>query len=88
MLLQYLPISFRLVNELHERLPEEVRERTKRPGRLRDVQDRIGRPGSSIRDARFLPSPPDRLRDLLYDWEKFVNEPGDMPPLAHALPAS
>ena len=76
-----LPISYRLINEVHERLMQGVRGENNRPGRLRDVQVWIGRPGSSIRDARFVPPPPDRLRDLLYDWERFVNEPSDMPPL-------
>ena len=76
-----LPISFRLINEVHERLMQGVRGENKRPGRLRDVQVWIGRPGSSIRDARFVPPPPERLRDLLYDWERFVNEPSDVPPL-------
>ena len=76
-----LPISLRLINEVHERLMQGVRGENKRPGTLRDVQVWIGRPGSSIRDACFVPPPPDRLRDLLYDWERFVNEPSDMPPL-------
>ena len=79
--LESLPISFRLINEVHERLMQGVRGENNRPGTLRDVQVWIGRPGSSIRDARFVPPPPDRLRDLLYDWERFVNEPSDVPPL-------
>ncbi len=79
--LDEIPISFRLINEIHERLMRGVRGENKLPGQLRNGQVWIGRPGSSIRDARFVPPPPDLLRDLLFDWETFVNEPGEMPPL-------
>ena len=76
-----LPISFRLVNELHAHLMRNVRGYTKRPGELRTEQVWIGASTSPIREARFVPPPPEYLRDLFYDWEKFVNGPTDMPPL-------
>ena len=79
--LDRLPISFRLVNETHERLMMGVRGGEKRPGEFRTGQVWIGAPGSSIRNARFVPPPPDMLRDLFLDWENFVNEPLEMPPL-------
>ncbi|MYA61372.1 MAG: Fic family protein [Dehalococcoidia bacterium] len=76
-----LPISLRLINEVHERLLTGVRGQDKRPGELRDEQVWIGPPGSSIKNARFIPPPPGYVRDLLYDWEKFANERMDMPVL-------
>ena len=76
-----LPISFRLANELHERLLAGVRGQDKRPGELRRQQVWIGAPGSPIREARFIPPPPACLRDLLHDWESFANKSTDMPPL-------
>ena len=79
--LETLPISYRLVNEIHLRLLEGVRGQDKLPGQFRDVQVWIGAPRSAIYNARFVPPPPDRLRDLFHDWEKFVNEPTQMPPL-------
>ena len=79
--LESIPISFRLVNELHRRLLEGVRGQDKRPGEFRDTQVYIGSPNSSIQEARFIPPPPRCLRDLFYDWESFVNEPTDMTPL-------
>ena len=79
--LNTLPISFRLVNELHERLMAGVRGADKMPGRFRTVQVWIGAPGSPIRDARFIPPPPERLRDLFFQWESFVNESRNLPPL-------
>ena len=79
--LDQIPISLRLVNEVHERLLAGVRGEEKRPGELRDVQVFIGPPDSSIADARFIPPPPGYVRDLLYDWEKFANESMYMPSL-------
>ena len=76
-----LPISFRLVNEIHERLMRGVRGQEKRPGELRSQQVWIGAPDSPIQEARFIPPPGRYLRDLFYDWEIFVNESTDMPPL-------
>ena len=79
--LDSLPISFRLANELHERLLTGVRGQDRRPGQLRTLQVWIGAPGSSIQEARFIPPPPAYLMDLFHDWEKFANEPTDTPPL-------
>ena len=80
-MLDRLPISFRLVNEVHQRLMTGVRGEEKRPGEFRTGQVWIGTPGSSIRNARFVPPPPDRLRKVFLDWESFANEPLLMPPL-------
>ena len=79
--LEALPISYRLVNEIHSRLLDGVRGQDTLPGQFRDVQVWIGAPRSTIHDARFVPPPPNRLRDLFYDWEKFANESTQMPPL-------
>lgn len=79
--LNSLPISYRLVNELHERLMAGVRGENKMPGRFRTTQVWIGAPGSRIQDARFVPPPPERLRDLFFQWESFVNESHNLPPL-------
>ena len=80
-LLEELPISLRLVNELHAVLMSGVRGGETRPGELRDGQVWIGSPGSLIRDARYVPPPADRLRDLLLDWEWFVNKSDSLPVL-------
>ena len=79
--LESLPISFRLVNELHERLMAGVRGENMRPGHFRTTQVWIGSPGSHIQEARFIPPPPERLRDLFFEWENFVNESHNLPPL-------
>ena len=79
--MEKLPISLRLVNQIHENLLTGVRGQEKRPGELRPGQVWIGAPGSLIQNARFIPPPPDRLRDLFLDWERFANEFLEMPPL-------
>ena len=79
--LNSLPISFRLVNELHERLLAGVRGQDKGPGEFRKQQVWIGVPNSPIHEARFIPPPAEYLRDLFHEWERFVNEDTDMPPL-------
>ena len=80
-LLNTLPISLRLVNRVHESLLTDVRGNEKRPGELRNAQVWIGHQGADIRDARFVPPPPHMLSELLLDWERFVNEESDLPPL-------
>ena len=80
-LLNTLPISLRLVNRVHESLLTGVQGDEKRPGELRNAQVWIGHQGADIRDARFVPPPPHMLSELLLDWERFVNEESDLPPL-------
>ncbi|MBI2171812.1 MAG: Fic family protein [Chloroflexi bacterium] len=80
-LLNRLPISLRLINQVHERLLRGVRDEDKRPGELRTEQVHIGVPGTPIEEARYVPPPADVVRDLLLDWERFANEDTLLPPL-------
>ncbi len=80
-LLPKLPICTRLTNELHAILLEGVRGEDRSPGKIREVQNWIGTRGTAIGDARYIPPPPDLVPDLLGDWEKFVNEDPEIPPL-------
>lgn len=80
-LLDELPISVRLMNQVHSVLMRGVRGGEMRPGELRNEQVWIGPPGTPIEDARYVPPPASLVRDLLLDWEQFVNEPGALPAL-------
>ncbi len=80
--LRSLPLSLRLVRELHEKLMRGVRGDTATPGQFRRSQNWIGAPGSTISNASFVPPPPDRLMDCLSAWEKFLHD-GSLPPLVH-----
>ncbi|MEX2238869.1 MAG: Fic family protein [Dehalococcoidia bacterium] len=80
-LLERLPISVRLVNQVHETLMRGVRGGEWLPGEPRKEQVWIGAPGTPIEQARFIPARPDRILDCLADWERFVNEESQLPPL-------
>ena len=78
-----LPLSLRLVRELHERLMRGVRGDAATPGEFRRSQNWIGPPGSTLSDASFVPPPPELLMDCLGSWEKFLHD-DTQPPLVHA----
>jgi Fic family protein len=74
-----LPLSRRLLREMHRRLMAGTRDRDRSPGEVRTTQNWIGEPGSTIETARFVPPPPAELAALLADWERFANEDPEMP---------
>jgi Fic family protein len=73
-----LPISTRLLREMHKRLMAGVRGRELAPGEFRSTQNWIGPPGSTIESAPFVPPPPSELPGLLSDWERFAHEQPEM----------
>jgi Fic family protein len=84
--LRTLPLSLRLVKELHEKLMLEVRGNSATPGEFRRSQNWIGPAGQALAEATFIPPPPERLMDCLGDWEKFLHD-HRLPPLVHAAVA-
>jgi Fic family protein len=74
-----LPLSTRLLCEMHRRLMDGVRGRELAPGELRTSQNWIGAAGSTIETAQFVPPPPGELGRLLSDWERFAHEEPEMP---------
>lgn len=80
--LSSLPLSLRLVRELHERLMTGVRGGHATPGEFRRSQNWIGRAGETLAQAKFVPPPPDSLGEHLGAWEKFLHE-RMLPPLVH-----
>jgi cell filamentation protein, protein adenylyltransferase len=76
-----LPLSVRLIREMHSRLLAGVRGRERMPGEFRTSQNWVGGAGSTIETARFVPPPPDELPALLADWERFAHEDVDLPVL-------
>ena len=79
--LSELPISQRLMSELHAVLMQGVRGRDKRPGELRNIPVYVGSPTDSAETAVFVPPQPPALPALLSDWERFANEPPRLPVL-------
>ncbi|MDQ6775610.1 MAG: Fic family protein [Actinomycetota bacterium] len=76
-----LPLSNRMLLEIHRRLLSGVHGAGRRPGEFRASQNWIGRPGSTLNTASFVPPPPDAVVPALADWERFANEEPDMPVL-------
>ena len=75
-----IPICVRLVRELHEKLMTGVRGQQTAPGQFRKTQNWIGKPGSTIQTASFIPPPPGEVEPCLAAWERFLHE-SDLPPL-------
>jgi Fic family protein len=67
------PFNLNLLLTLHGVLLDSVRGRDKARGQFRAVQNWIGRPGSSIREATYIPPAPSRLGPLLDNWEKYYH---------------
>jgi cell filamentation protein, protein adenylyltransferase len=82
--LETLPLSTRLIREMHGVLLAGVRGRERQPGELRTTQNWIGSPGATIETATFVPPPPGELARLLSDLERFVHEDPQLPPLVQA----
>jgi Fic family protein len=67
------PFNLNLLLELHAILLDSVRGQDKARGRFRTVQNWIGRPGTPIDDAYFVPPDPATLPDLLAKWESYYH---------------
>jgi Fic family protein len=78
--LKKLPLCARLTRELHEKLMTGVRGQQSVPGQFRKTQNWIGKPGSTIATASYIPPPPGEIEPCLAAWEKFLNE-SRLPPL-------
>ena len=76
-----LPLSLRLVREVHERLMVGVRGDRATPGELRRTQNWIGPAGSTPATAPYVPPPPDSMEECLDNWERFLHQRGILPDL-------
>ncbi len=69
--LKSLPLSLRLINEVHKILLSGVRGYSKTPGEIRISQNWISGDGSDINTASFVPPPAHMIGDLLSDLQKY-----------------
>jgi cell filamentation protein, protein adenylyltransferase len=77
--LETLPLSLRLLREIHGRLLAGGRGSEKSPGEFRRSQNWIG--GRLLADATFVPPPPHEMNIALGDLERFLHDPGGLDPL-------
>ena len=76
-----LPLSLRLIREMHERLMAGVRGRHLTPGEFRRSQNWIGQAGSTLADASYVPPPVAEMEAALSDLERYLHAPSPLPPL-------
>ena len=76
-----LPLSLRLIRELHERLMTGVRGEHQTPGEFRRSQNWIGAPGCTLNDATYVPPPPVDMLETLDALERFFHADSSLPPL-------
>jgi Fic family protein len=79
--LKELPVSVRLIREIHAELMQGVRGGQLRPGELRTSQNWIGPAGCTLREAIFVPPPPHEVPRALADLERFLHTDTTLPVL-------
>ena len=79
--LEQLPISLRLIREIHGVLLEDVRGAERTPGEFRTSQNWIGPAGSSLAQATYVPPPPSEMQRALGELESFLHGHDALPTL-------
>lgn len=74
-----LPLSLRLIKDVHRILMDGVRGADQTPGEFRTIQNQIGWP------ARFVPPPPEHLAATLDDFERYMHAKDSFDPLVRAF---
>ncbi|MEK7448597.1 MAG: Fic family protein [Planctomycetota bacterium] len=76
-----LPLSLRLIKELHRILLTGTRGEAQNPGEFRTRQNWIGSKNSTLATARFIPPPPEEMNQALNALEKYLHQPKAYPVL-------
>ncbi len=74
-----LPVSTRLIREMHGHLMDGVRGQEKNPGEIRTTQNWIGHGGSTLNNAVFVPPPPHEVGPALAGLENFIHDERTLP---------
>jgi Fic family protein len=77
--LDELPVSLRLIREIHQKLMEGVRGEIWTPGEFRRTQNWIGPAGSILETAPYVPPPVDEMIEALHQLEQFIHAPSELP---------
>ncbi len=78
--LEELPMSLRLLREIHGQLLQNVRGSEKSPGEFRRTQNWIGAFGCSLETATFVPPPVEEMKEALWNLEEYINSSSDYTP--------
>ena len=82
--LKDLPVSSRLLKEMHAILLNNVRGSSKNPGEFRTSQNWIGHPGANLNNAEFVPPPPHEMHNCMGELEKYIHNDDGLPELIRA----
>ena len=74
-----LPLSLRLIREIHHILMTDVRGSERTPGEFRRSQNWVG--GASVASAQFVPPPVHEMHIALNNFERFLHDDSPMPVL-------
>lgn len=76
-----LPLSLRLIREIHNVLLSNGRGSQATPGEFRTTQNWIGPAGAALTTASFVPPPVPDMKVALSEFEHFLHNDGDFPVL-------
>jgi len=79
--LKNIPLSNKLIKEIHKILIKGTRGTLKTPGEFRKTQNWLGPQGANLSEAIFVPPPPDTVINLMSNLEKFIHSRDEIPPL-------
>jgi Fic family protein len=79
-----LPLSLRLIREIHGELLRGVRGHERQPGEFRTTQNWIGSQNAPLSQATFVPPPVSEMTAALGDLEGFLREDKQLPDLVHS----
>ncbi len=79
--LQNLPLSLRLIREIHGKLMAGVRGEHQTPGEFRRSPNWIGPAGSNLNTAPFVPPAVEEMKIALAAFEKYLHAESTLPPL-------
>ncbi len=79
--LRNLPLSSRLLCEIHEVLMSGVRGEHATPGLMRTKQNWIGKPGCTLIDATYIPPPVPEMKECVSELEKYIHSSAKEPDL-------
>ena len=78
-MLDQLPVSVRLIRDVHRVLLTGVRGSERQPGEVRTTQNWIGYQGATLGQASFVPPPPHEVGPALSALERFIHDDSPMP---------
>lgn len=82
--LSELPLSLRLIREIHSELLRDGRGAHATPGEFRTIQNWIGPAGGSLKQATFVPPPVPDMHRALDNFERFLHSDEGRPVLLDA----